>query len=255
MHSIQHHGYPLLSTDSAFNCRVTNHWSDGQLPDVIEEFVLMIEAMGYRIRRLKTDAFVNSRLAKFLKAHGIVREPSAPHTQAQNGAAESAGCYLTRIACSIRIHAKLPANLWSECVKTAAYLLNLWPTERLDWITPFEAVTGRQPSLAHLEVFGCRAYPLDHTIPKLQKLDSRAHIGYLVGYDSSKIFRIWIPFKGKVVRTRDVTFDPTRFYHPDDADIGLVQDVAQLIGILPPLPTLSDGTLERGMWYDVSLFV
>lgn len=102
-------------------------------------------------------------------------------------------------------------------------------------------------------MFSCRAYPLNYTISKLQKLEPRAHIGYLVGYDSSNIFSIWIPSKGKVVRTRDATFDSTRFYHPDDADLGLVQDVAELISILPPLPALSDGILDT-LYDEFSLF-
>ena len=42
---------------------------------------------------------------------------------------------------------------------------------------------------------------------RLLKLDPRAHIGYLVGYDSTNIYRIWVPHQGKVISTRDVIFD------------------------------------------------
>ncbi|KAI0991559.1 hypothetical protein K3495_g16628 [Podosphaera aphanis] len=48
----------------------------------------------------------------------------------------------------------------------------------------------------------------------------RAHIGYLVGYDSRNIYRIWIPSKKRVIRTRDVTFDHHSFWTDDDLDIG-----------------------------------
>jgi len=54
------------------------------------------------------------------------------------------------------------------------------------------------------------AYPLIHKIPKKQKLRPRAQIGYLIGYNSSNIFRIWIPEELKVVVTRDVTFDESK---------------------------------------------
>jgi hypothetical protein len=47
---------------------------------------------------------------------------------------------------------------------------------------------------------------------KKRKLDPRAYIGYLVGYDSTNIFRIWIPHKGKVISTRDVLFDEHTFF-------------------------------------------
>jgi len=36
---------------------------------------------------------------------------------------------------------------------------------------------------------------------KLNKLDPRAHIRYLIGYDSTNIYRIWIPHTGKVIST------------------------------------------------------
>jgi hypothetical protein len=62
----------------------------------------------------------------------------------------------------------------------------------------------------------CRAYPVDKDIPRLNKLWPRADIGYLVGYDSSNIFRIWIPAKNKVIATRDVTFDETKKYDPSE---------------------------------------
>jgi hypothetical protein len=223
---------------------VSNHWGIDQVSQAIEEFVMQILAMGYKIRFMKTDDFKNTSFNRFLKSHGIIRESSAPHTQSQNGAAESAGKLLTRIARTLRIHARLPANLWPENVKCAAYLLNMWPTRRLGWRTPFEAVTSRKPDLAHLQVYGCRAYPLRYNVAKLDKLEPRAHIGYLVGYDSSNIFRVWIPSKKKVIRTRDVTFDGSRFYHPGEADLGLVVSIEDTINVIPPLPSLNDGIEE-----------
>ena len=47
---------------------------------------------------------------------------------------------------------------------------------------------------------------------RLRKLDPRTHIGYLVGYDSTNIFRVWIPHQGKVISTRDVLFDEDTFF-------------------------------------------
>jgi hypothetical protein len=51
-----------------------------------------------------------------------------------------------------------------------------------------------------------------------RKLDPRAHIGYLVGYDSTNIYGVWIPPKGIVISTRDVIFDETKFF--DNVTIG-----------------------------------
>ena len=96
----------------------------------------------------------------------------------------------------MRVHARLLEELWPEIVLAAAYVLNRTPNRQLDWKTPLEVLQqltnmpNPRPSIAHLRVYGARAYPLDHKIPKSEKLKPRAHIGYLVGYDSTNIFRI-----------------------------------------------------------------
>lgn len=42
---------------------------------------------------------------------------------------------------------------------------------------------------------------------KLCKLDFKSHIGFLVGYESTNIYRVWVPYKKKVVSVQDVIFD------------------------------------------------
>ena len=42
---------------------------------------------------------------------------------------------------------------------------------------------------------------------KLQKLDPKSHVGFLVGYELTNIYRIWVPHKKKVVSVRDVIFN------------------------------------------------
>ncbi|KAL3712549.1 hypothetical protein TMatcc_001248 [Talaromyces marneffei ATCC 18224] len=42
---------------------------------------------------------------------------------------------------------------------------------------------------------------------RLQRFNPRAWIGYLVGYDSTNVYRIWNPTTGRIIRTRDVIFN------------------------------------------------
>ena len=125
----------------------------------------------------------------------------------------------------MRIGARLPHDLWQETVNSAVYLFNRTPRYSNNWQTPYERFYTyldqevgtdlepilRRPQLAYLKAYGCRAYAMtkDAQLKKkrLFKLDPRAHIGYLVGYDSTNIYRIWIPHQGKVISTRDVIFD------------------------------------------------
>ena len=54
---------------------------------------------------------------------------------------------------------------------------------------------------------------------KLQRLDPKAWIGYLSGYRSMNIFRIWVPTMAKVITTRDVVFDEELIFTGDEKDI------------------------------------
>jgi Reverse transcriptase (RNA-dependent DNA polymerase) len=94
--------------------------------------------------------------------------------------------------------------------------MNRTPTRKLRWRTPWEALTGVRPTLLHLKSVGSKCYFLNHNIPKLSKLRARASIGYLVGYQSRNIWRIWHPQKGKIIQHRDVQFDEGTKFDPDD---------------------------------------
>ena len=132
----------------------------------------------------------------WLREEGFIFETSAPYTQAQNGSAERAGGVIMRKARAMRIEAKLPENLWPEFFKSAVYITNRTPTKQLGWLTPIETLhrelnrPNPRPAGAHLHILGSRVYVLINKIPKKAKLSPRALIGYLVGYDSTNIFRI-----------------------------------------------------------------
>jgi hypothetical protein len=63
------------------------------------------------------------------------------------------------------------------------------------------------------------------------KLNPRAHIGYLVGYDSTNIYRVWIPHKGILISMRDVIFDESTFFEgkKEDRPEGLIAELDILI--------------------------
>ena len=122
------------------------------------------------------------------------------------------------------LSANLPHKLWRKIVSTATYLYNQTPRTLNDWKSLYEAfhsyvfdkeeVSGPQkPHLHHLRAFGCKMYILIKSKgdpqyrQKRRKLDAKAHIGFLVGYKSTNIYRIWVPHKKKVVSVRDVIFN------------------------------------------------
>jgi hypothetical protein len=143
---------------------------------------------------------------KVLEA-GTFWRVTAPYTPAQDPA-ERAGALIILMARTMLIYSGLPVDLWPEAIAAAAYIINRLPTKRLGWKTPFEAATSRLPSLAYIRVYSYRAYyhlkvkavrgPFKAP-PKTSKMDPRAHIGYLVGWDSTNVFRIWVPLQNKIL--------------------------------------------------------
>ena len=153
------------------------------------------------------------------------------YTDEQNGLAERAGSLLIIRARAMRIQAGLPKSLSNELICTAAYVLNRTPTEALAWKTPYEVVWGTKPKVQHMRPIGCRAYVLNRSLKRADKLESRALIGHLVGYDSTNIFRIWLPTKDQVIRTRYVVFHPTKFYEGIQgyAPESVIEEVIELL--------------------------
>jgi hypothetical protein len=222
-----------------FTCMdfVYTHKKKSQAVDIIRAFFNMAQARYKRtIRYLRTDGerSLGSEFDELVAVKGITTERSAPATQAQNGAAERSGGVLIIKARCMRIAARLPKSMWPEIVKAAGYLNNRTPKRQLNWRTPYEALNDKKPDLSHLHVYGCRAYPLDKGLPKSRKLLPRAHIGYFVGYDSTNVYRIWVPSRERVIRTRDVTFDEELFYEHGELDLGhlLKERAEQVVEIL-----------------------
>ena len=67
------------------------------------------------------------------------------------------------------------------------------------------------------------------------KLDARADIGYLVGYDLRNIWRIWRPNDHAILRARDVKFNEQCLYDPND-NLTSLEELVSIPEILD-LPT------------------
>lgn len=167
--------------------------------------------------RCDMEATIGKDAGKAITRQGINTLPTAAGTPAQNGASEVAGREIVTKSRTLRIDGRLPKTLWLWLMDSAVYLLNRTPTAKLNWMTPFEKVTTKKPFLSHLHPIGCKAFALRRDIAKRDKIEERAHIGYLIGYASTNIFWIWIPSPlNKVIRTRDVVFKDNERYNPLD---------------------------------------
>lgn len=97
----------------------------------------------------------------------------------------------------------LPKMLWTYAVMTAAVIRNRCYNSRIHQ-TPYYALTGKEPDLSKMRIFGSVCYAYKHD---KKKLDARCEKGIFVGYDkNSPAYLIYYPDTGKVLKHRLVKF-------------------------------------------------
>jgi hypothetical protein len=203
----------------------------------------IIQFIGFCRNQLKMDirAFMSDRerslgsvIREYCDQEGIIFQQTVAGTPEQNGFIERAGGILITVARKLISDANLPKNLWPEAFRASVYIINRTPTMMPDGTTiiPWvEAMTASapgedlRPNLSNLRLYGCKAYVRIQNIPRLDKMAPRAEIGYLVGYVASNIWKIWFPHLGTVREVRDVVFDETRQYMPEEVDLTIPQDI------------------------------
>ena len=95
---------------------------------------------------------------------------------------------------------------------------------------------------------------------RLDRLKPKAWIGYLVGYSSTNIYKVWEPRTGKVILTRDVIFDEEEVYHGDPERLKeelkeqshlTVQEISDLINKIDITP--ADSAMEEPICDDLDI--
>jgi hypothetical protein len=213
----------MLLTD-----RLSGYMWDFYLQDKTEKSIILALASflgmldrqyGIKVKAFESDNeifTVKPRIKTWLEDRHIKIEPSPPHTQSLNGAAERSGGVVKEKANAMRDSSKLPVSLWREICKAAVYLLNRTPRKRIAWKTPFEIFHSthnerRKLDLTNLRAYGCKSYAMTTTAMKkedrLKRFNPRVWIGYLVGYASSKTYYIWNPVTNTVSHMHDAIFN------------------------------------------------
>jgi hypothetical protein len=154
----------------------------------------------------QAEVDLGSSAKEVLNSAGIKVKVRSPDTPAQLGGAERAGAIIVIAARVLRIHSGLPKTLANEMVCTAARILNITPTKSIDWRTPQEMVTGVCLDLSQLRVIRSCGFVLNKHLPRGDKLKDRTFEGFLVGYDASNVYQVWLPNTNCVICVRDVCF-------------------------------------------------
>lgn len=172
-----------------------------------------------KVKKVRSDQggeFISNEFMSILRENLIGHEFSSPNSPHQNGTAERQWRTLFDTARCLLIDAKLQKSLWHYAVLTSAYIRNRCYNRRLR-TTPFEAMTGKKPNIAHMHVFGETCFALKQN-PK--KLDSRSERGIFIGYDRrSPAYLVYFPELNNVKKVRCVRFMSNGITNGIDTDV------------------------------------
>lgn len=176
--------------------------SKDMVPEVFELVVQRIKReTGNDVLTFRSEngtEFINEKMRTIVEKYKIKHERSPPHVKQCNGMAERENRTLMDTCRTLLIGAELEKDLrnrlWSEAIRTAAYLRNRVPNRGRTDVTPYELWFKKKPEVSHLRIFGSKAFVHipDH---QRRKLDPKSKKCIFVGYDwdTNKIYRIYDP--------------------------------------------------------------
>ena len=158
------------------------------------------------VKKFRSDnggEYVAEELEEVLLDERTRHEFSAPHSPHQNGTAERNWRTLFEMARGMLIESNLPKRMWGYAVLAAAHIRNRMYSQRTQ-TTAIHLLTGSQPSISKLHVFGSVCYPY---VQIKKKLDPRCKKGIFVGYDkNSPAYLVYFPETNSVTRNHTVKF-------------------------------------------------
>eukprot|EP00963_Diacronema_lutheri_P013242 scaffold2513_cov484-Pavlova_lutheri.AAC.1 len=105
---------------------------------------------------------------------------------------------------ALLIQSNMPHSLWSEAVRTVAYVRNLVPAKGTGDKSPAELLTGSSIDLNLLKVWGCKALVHVPEEKRSGKLAPRAQEAVFIGYENSSTYRFLV--NGQLVLSRTAEF-------------------------------------------------
>ena len=128
--------------------------------------------------------------------------------------------------CAMQIFESFLHNFWKKIINYIVYFYNQIFQKVQNWKTSYEVFylnveknffrVQKRFQIIHLKIYNYRVYIMtrDAQLKKNQKwkLNSHVYINYLVNYNFTNIFRVWISHKDEVIFTQNVIFDEHTYF-------------------------------------------
>ncbi|XP_019238180.1 PREDICTED: uncharacterized protein LOC109218282 [Nicotiana attenuata] len=174
--------------------------------------------------------FFNSQCNALFASLGIIHQSSYPYTPQQNEVVGKHG-HILEVARALKFQSSIPRRFWSDCVRTAVYLINKLPTSILKGKSPYELLYGKPAKLDHLRVFGCLCYASN--MPKGDTFTVIAKRVVLIGYsETQKGYRMYDLENRSAFVSRDVVIK-SRSFLLRELLIQTVQRIYSLLNLQP----------------------
>ena len=178
---------------------------------VLKGFIAMVQTQfGKSIKMIRSDNAYelgsSKEASQFFQEKGIIHQTSCRSSPQQNGVVERKHKHMLVTARALLFQSNLPIKFWGDCVLTATYLINRFPTKVLNGDTPFFKLYRKQPQYSHLKSFGCLCFR-STLKEKRSKFSPRASPTVFIGYPyGKKAYKLYDLESHKVIISRDVHF-------------------------------------------------
>ncbi|MBW0547114.1 hypothetical protein O181_086829 [Austropuccinia psidii MF-1] len=156
--------------------------SKSETKGILKNLIARIEQQSNnKVTNIVSDngtEFVNSELQEFFNQNGILHLTTAPYTPQQNPFAERGNRTTISKARFLLKDSGMDSSLWAEAANTAVYLENLMRSKNINSEVPFERWFDREPSLKHLQPFGCLAIALKQKSNEKFDESGKLFLGY-----------------------------------------------------------------------------
>jgi hypothetical protein len=178
--------------------------------DIFRRFKFLVQKeSGKYIKFLRSDRggeYILTDFMEFCQSHGIKRQFTTRYTLQQNGVAKRKNQTIMNMARSMLKGKHILNEYWGDAVICSVYILNKIPTKSVKNQVPYEAWSGKNKNVSHLNILRCVSYahvPKEMRIKLVERSEKCVFIGYS---EDSKAYRLYNPVTKKYFINKDVEF-------------------------------------------------